>query len=79
MIAYPTEGERYHLRILLARVCCPKLFAGLKMINGVIVATFRESTLLRGYLFDDATQQVCMQEASAFHMPYELRRLLLHF
>ncbi|CAI9281902.1 unnamed protein product [Lactuca saligna] len=45
------------------------------MINGVTVATFREATLLRGYLLDDVTQQVCMQEACTFHMPYELRRL----
>ncbi|CAI9294364.1 unnamed protein product [Lactuca saligna] len=75
VIAHPTEGERYYLRILLSRVRCPKSFADLKMINGVTVATFRETTLLRGYLLDDATQQVCMQEASTFHMPYELRRL----
>lgn len=65
----------YYLRILLFRVCCPKLFVGLKMINGVAVATFRESALLRGYLFDDASQQVYMQEASTFHMPNDFRRL----
>lgn len=61
VIAHPTEGERYYLRILLSRVRCPKSFADLKMINGVTVATFREAALLRGYLLDDATQQVCMQ------------------
>nr|XP_043620138.1 uncharacterized protein LOC122591985 [Erigeron canadensis] len=35
----------------------------------------REACLLRGYLVDDNSQQLCLQEASTFHLPYELRRL----
>ncbi|CAH1451462.1 unnamed protein product [Lactuca virosa] len=69
VIAHPTEGERYYLRILLSRVRCPKSFADLKMINGVTVATFRESALLRGYLLDDATQQELLQTGVVVSLP----------
>ncbi|KAL4559204.1 hypothetical protein LXL04_031338 [Taraxacum kok-saghyz] len=75
VIAHPSEGERYYLRILLLKVHCPKSFSDLKIFNGVRVSTFREAALLRGYLVDDNTQELCLQEASNFHMPYELRRL----
>nr|XP_043618634.1 uncharacterized protein LOC122590494 [Erigeron canadensis] len=73
--AHPTEGERYYLRILLSKVRCPKSFSDLKMFNGHQTTTFREACLLRGYLVDDNSQQLCLQEASTFHLPYELRRL----
>ncbi|KAL4561943.1 hypothetical protein LXL04_034128 [Taraxacum kok-saghyz] len=75
VIAHPNEGERYYLRILLSKVRCPKSFSDLKLFNGVKADTFREAALLRGYLLDDNTQHLCLEEASAFHMPYELRRL----
>ncbi|XP_052625735.1 uncharacterized protein LOC128132801 [Lactuca sativa] len=75
VIAHPSEGERYYLRILLSKIRCPKSYDDLKFFNGLKVATFRESALLRGYLIDDNSQQLCLQEASIFHMPYELRRL----
>nr|XP_043615629.1 uncharacterized protein LOC122587508 [Erigeron canadensis] len=73
--SHSSEGERYYLRILLSKVRCPKSFSDLKMCNGHQVGTFREAALLRGYLVDDNSQQLCLQEASAFHFPYELRRL----
>ncbi|XP_071724365.1 uncharacterized protein [Rutidosis leptorrhynchoides] len=73
--AHPTEGERYYLRILLSKVHCPTSFSDLKMCNGVQATTFREASMLRGYLADDNSQQLCLEEASVFHMPYELRRL----
>ncbi|GJT32310.1 ATP-dependent DNA helicase PIF1-like protein [Tanacetum coccineum] len=73
--AHPSEGERYYLRILLSKVRCPKSFDDLKKCNGVRVATFREAALLRGYLVDDNSQRLCLEEASLFHLPYELRRL----
>lgn len=73
--AHPSEGERYYLRILLSKVRCPKSFVDLKKFNGVRVTTFREAALLRGYLVDDNSQHLCLEEASVFHLPYELRRL----
>ncbi|CAH1429894.1 unnamed protein product [Lactuca virosa] len=75
VIAHPSEGERYYLRILLSKIRCPKSYDDLKIFNGLKVDTFRESALLRGYLMDDNSQQLCLQEASVFHMPYELQRL----
>nr|KAJ0205166.1 hypothetical protein LSAT_V11C500246540 [Lactuca sativa] len=45
--------------------------------KGFKVATFRESTLLHGYLIDDNSQKLCLQEASVYHMSYELRRLFI--
>ncbi|KAJ9557179.1 hypothetical protein OSB04_011793 [Centaurea solstitialis] len=69
VIAHPSEGERYYLRILLSKIRCPKSYDDLKICNGVKVDTFRESALLRGYLIDDNSQQLCLQEAAIFHMP----------
>nr|KAJ0210749.1 hypothetical protein LSAT_V11C400209270 [Lactuca sativa] len=75
VVAHPSEGERYYLRMLLLKIRCPKSYEDLKVFNGVQVATFRESALVHGYLIDDNSQQLCLQEASVFNMPYELRRL----
>ncbi|XP_027156334.1 uncharacterized protein LOC113757127 [Coffea eugenioides] len=72
---HPTEGERYYLRLLLTKVRAPKSFDDLKTYNGVLVRTFREAALLRGLLQDDNNQEHFLEEASLFHMPYELRRL----
>ena len=44
------EGERFFLRLLLLNVKGPKSFASLKSFTGVIVDTFREATIMRGYL-----------------------------
>ncbi|XP_027151929.1 uncharacterized protein LOC113751983 [Coffea eugenioides] len=73
--AHPSEGERYYLRLLLSKVRAPKSFEDLITHNGVQVTTFREAVLLRGLLEDDNSQEICLQEASLFHMPYEMRRL----
>nr|XP_027126011.1 uncharacterized protein LOC113742372 [Coffea arabica] len=73
--AHPSEGERYYLRLLLSKVRAPKSFEDLMTHNGVQVTTFREAALLRGLLEDDNSQEFCLQEASLFHMPYEMRRL----
>ncbi|KAJ9552849.1 hypothetical protein OSB04_016894 [Centaurea solstitialis] len=73
MIAHPSEGERYYLRILLSKIRFPKSYDDLKICNGVKVDTFRESALLRGYLIDDNSQQLYLQELlfSICHMSYE--------
>ncbi|XP_071914150.1 uncharacterized protein [Coffea arabica] len=73
--AHPTEGERYYLRLLLTKVRCPTSFFDVRTFNGVQTAAFPEATLLRGYLQHDDSQQLCLQEASLFHMPYEMSRL----
>ncbi|XP_071912382.1 uncharacterized protein [Coffea arabica] len=75
LTAHPTEGERYYLRLLLSKVRCPTSFKDLRTYNGVIVDTFREAALIRNLLQDDNSQEICLQEASHFKMPYEMRRL----
>ena len=52
-----------------------KSYTDLRIYNGIRVDTFRESALQHGYLIDDNSQELCLQEASMYHMPYELRRL----
>ncbi|XP_027177834.1 uncharacterized protein LOC113776981 [Coffea eugenioides] len=75
MIDHPSEGERYYLRLLLSKVRCPTSFDDLRTFNGVQVETFQEATLIRGLLQNDNSQEICLQETSLFHMPYEMRRL----
>ncbi|XP_071913922.1 uncharacterized protein [Coffea arabica] len=75
MTAHPSEGERYYLRLLLSKVRCPISFDDLRTFNGVQVETFQEAALIRGLLQNDNSQEICLQEASLFHMPYEMRRL----
>ena len=59
----------------MSKVRAPKSFEDLMTHNGVQVTTFREAALLRGLLENDNSQEICLQEASLFHMPYEMRRL----
>ena len=75
MTAHPTEGERYYFRFALLKVRCPTSFKDLRTYNGVTVDTFREAALIRNLLQDDNSQEICLQEASHFKMPYEMRRL----
>lgn len=73
--ASPIEGERYFLRLLLTNIHAPTSFDYLKTVNGVRVQTFREAAILRGYFESDNCQELCLEEASLYHMPYSLRRL----
>ncbi|XP_027075985.1 uncharacterized protein [Coffea arabica] len=41
----------------------------------LLTKTFREAVLLRGLLEHDDNQELCLQEASHFHWPYEMRKL----
>ncbi|XP_071901098.1 uncharacterized protein [Coffea arabica] len=75
VIANPTEGERYFLRLLLLNVKGPKSFADLKSFNGVCVTTFREAAIMRGLFESNNPQEQCLEEAALFHMPYSFRRL----
>lgn len=79
MIAHLIEGEIYYLRLLLLNFHCPKSYEDLRTYNGVVVNTFHEAALLRGLLQRDSSQELCLEEASYFHMPYEMRRLFVTF
>ncbi|XP_027109519.2 uncharacterized protein [Coffea arabica] len=75
MTTHPSEGERYYLRLLLSKVRYPTSFDDLRTFNGVQVETFQEAALIRDLLQNDNNQEICLQETSVFHMPYEMRQL----
>ncbi|KAL5572066.1 hypothetical protein UlMin_021663 [Ulmus minor] len=68
--ANPTEGERYYLRLLLNHIRGITSFEDLKIVNGVLTSSFRESALLHGLLKGDNNLTLCLQEASIYQMPY---------
>lgn len=71
----PRHIELYHLRLLLLNVPGATEFKDLKTYNSVTYNTFREAALARGLIVDDGEWKRCMEEASAYMMPYELRAL----
>ncbi|CAA0815513.1 Unknown protein, partial [Striga hermonthica] len=72
---HPNEGERYYLKLLLLHVRGPKSYKHIKSFNNIIAKSYHEAALARGLLQDDNTQELCLEEASLFKMPYEMRRL----
>ena len=75
VVANPTEGERYYLRLLLGHVKGATCFNDLKNVNGIRVESFREAALLHGLLESDDYLEHCLYEASLYQMSYSLRRL----
>ncbi|XP_042941189.1 uncharacterized protein LOC122275912 [Carya illinoinensis] len=73
--ANPSEGERYYLRILLNHIRGPLSFDDLKTVNGVLAPTFREAATMHGLLQRDNSIEECLQEASLYQTPSNLRRL----
>ncbi|XP_062191291.1 uncharacterized protein LOC133895118 [Phragmites australis] len=73
--AHPAEGERYYLRVLLNHVSGATSYDDLRMVDGVILPTFREAAERRGLIEADNTLDECLTEAELFQMPPSLRRL----
>ncbi|XP_062119226.1 uncharacterized protein LOC133832974 [Humulus lupulus] len=71
--AYPTEGERYYLRLLLNHIRGASSFDDLKTFNNIRVTTFRELAMLHGLLESDNAIEQCLEEASINQMPCTLR------
>jgi len=63
-IAYadPSEGERYHLRVLLAHVKGPKSFYDLLTLNGYTCSSFQEAALKREIIATDNVAELCFLE-----------------
>lgn len=74
------QGEKFYLRILLNHVQCPMSFADIRTtrVNGIeiIHATNKDACLALGLLEDDAEWITCINEASSFQKPKQLRQLL---
>ncbi len=80
----PTAGERYFLRQLLIHVPGATSFENLRTTfnpnrdpQTVIHDTFKEACQARGLLQDDTEYISCMQEATTFASPYQLRSLFV--
>ncbi|PON70500.1 DNA helicase Pif1-like [Trema orientale] len=73
--ANPVEGERYYLRLLLSHIRGPTSYNDLRIVYGITVSSFRESALLHGLLEGDNNIDLCLEEATSYQMPFELRRL----
>ncbi|XP_060969641.1 uncharacterized protein LOC115712305 [Cannabis sativa] len=73
--ANPIEGERYYLRLLLSHIRSPTSYDDLKIVNGIVVSSFRESALLHGLLEGDNNIHLCLEEAATYRMSYQLRQL----
>ncbi|XP_021762930.1 uncharacterized protein LOC110727659 [Chenopodium quinoa] len=73
--AYPGEGERFFLRLLLINVRSPTSFEDLRTVNSHVYATFQEAALKLGLLEDDDIGDLCMSEAKDSQLPVALRCL----
>lgn len=71
----PRDPERCYLRVMLCYKKGPKSFEDLRTVDGHVCATFKEAAMRAGYLANDREWDRCLDEASAFRMPYQLRQL----
>ena len=75
LVAHPSEGERYYLRILLMHVRKPTSFTDLRTVNGRVCVSFHEAADIMGRLQTDNAAELCLSEAVAYQMPNSLRQL----
>ena len=74
----PTDSERFHLRLLLLHVIRATSYVDLRTYKGIIYPTFKEAAMQRGLLLNDSEWQLCLEEASSFQMPVQLRQLFAY-
>lgn len=75
LTCYPTEVERYYLRLLLVNVRGPKSYEDLLTVDGKYCTIFRESAEKRGLLLCDNNLIECLSEAADYQMSCSLRDL----
>ncbi|AQK55656.1 hypothetical protein ZEAMMB73_Zm00001d051971 [Zea mays] len=71
--AYPAEGERFYLRLLLNHVTGATSYADLRTVDGDTLPSFREAAQRRGLLEADDTIDECLNEAAIYQMSSALR------
>ncbi|XP_062198826.1 uncharacterized protein LOC133901487 [Phragmites australis] len=75
VMAHPTEGERYFLRVLLNHVTDAITYEDLRIIDGKILPSFCDVAERKGMIEVDNTLDECLTEAELFQMPSSLQRL----
>ena len=73
--AYPSERERFYLRVLLNHVRGPTSFTSIRTVSGVVSPIFRECCEKLGLVESDSSLDAALNEAVTFQMPYALRRM----
>lgn len=71
----PIDKERFSLRLLLLHVKGPTSFDFLKTVDGVLCTSFSEAATKMNLLDNDREWYSCLQEASTFQLPKQLRQL----
>lgn len=71
----PIDRERFSLRLLLLHVKGPTSFDFLKTVDGTLYATFSEAATHLNLLQNDREWFQCLEEASTYQMPTQLRDL----
>ena len=69
----PTDPEKFYLRLLLLHVPGATCYDDLKMVDGILVDSFREACIKRHLLTDDNEYEDALAEASGFQMPRQFR------
>lgn len=77
----PAVGDLFYLRLLLHRLPS-RSYVELRTVQNiphdpVIHSTFHDAAWARGLITGDEEYTLCMEEASAFHVPSQLRALLV--
>ena len=75
--ANPKTPERFYLRILLLYTPGARSFEALRTVNDKTYTTFREACIARELITTDSDWRKCLQEASQWQMPYQLRELFV--
>ncbi|XP_039780730.1 uncharacterized protein LOC120648010 [Panicum virgatum] len=73
--AYPSEGERFYLQVLLNHVRGPASFISIRTVRGVVSPIFRECCEKLGLVETDRSLDNALSEAIVFQMPCALRRM----
>ena len=74
--AWPSEGERFYLRLLLQHVKGALSFPDIRTLDdGEICLSFRDACLQRGLLQDDEEWRLCLQETAFVASAMQLRKL----
>ena len=73
----PTAGELFYLRILLTKRKGISSFNDMLTVNNVQYISFKETSNILGYLINDNEWNECLQEASNYMLPVQLRDLIV--
>ena len=73
----PRQDQLYFLRTLLLHVTGAQSFEDIRTYKNIEYETFKDACVARGLLRDDQEWMRCMEEASEFSMPIQLRNLFV--